>query len=224
MHSHRPLRQLQRRIGNFGLLTLAIFTMMMVRPFLAENGEASYIMDVLFASVFLSGIYAARRNHTTFLIAFLLAAINVAGRIHLHLSYARIAGELMNVSVILFFLHAIYNIGSYIWSERHRVNHDVIFAAISAYLLLGIAWAHVFDLLEMFAPGSFKGLDAALIKDDFLYYSFVTLCTLGFGDIVPLSRPARAMTIVEAVTGQLYIAVLIARLMGSYIDEIRRKD
>lgn len=224
MQPHRRLRQIQRQIGNFGLLTLAILTMMMVRPFLAEEGGASFIMDLLFVGIFLSGIYAARRDRTTFLMAFLLAAINVAGRIHLHISDTRMAPMLMNVAIILFFLHAIHNIGSYIWSERHRVNHDVIFAAISAYLLLGIAWAHVYDLLEMAMPGSFKGLNTDLVKDDLFYYSFVTLCTLGYGDIVPLTRPARALTIVEAVIGQLYIAVLIARLMGSYVDELRRRE
>ena len=224
MQPHHRLRQIQRRIGNFGLLTLAILTMMVVRPLLTEDGEASLIMDLLFISIFLSGLYAARRDRTSFLMALLLTVVNVAERIHLHISDAQIAPALMNVAIILFFMHAIYNIGSYIWSERHRVNHDVIFAAISAYLLLGIAWGHLYELLEMTAPGSFKGLGADLIKDDLFYFSFVTLCTLGFGDVVPITRPARSLTILEAVIGQLYIAVLIARLMGSYVAELRRQD
>jgi len=69
--------------------------------------------------------------------------------------------------------YTLINVGSHIWSERHRVNHDVIFAAVSAFLLLGIVWTYAYFFLDMANPLSFKGPQAELNRDDFFYFSFV---------------------------------------------------
>ena len=86
-------------------------------------------------------------------------------------------------------------------------------------------WADVFSIIENVSPGSFADnsieADAAsgpeLMRDRsdrFTYFSFVTLTTLGYGDITPLTRPAKNLVVLEAIFGQLYLAVLIARLVG----------
>jgi hypothetical protein len=86
-------------------------------------------------------------------------------------------------------------------------------------------WADVFSVLETVQPGSFSSVGAALDTAStvesarlqvaqFSYFSFVTLTTLGYGDITPLSRPARNLAALEAVFGQLYLAVLVARLVS----------
>jgi uncharacterized membrane protein len=94
----------------------------------------------------------------------------------------------------------------------------VIMGGICVYLLMGFLWAFVFTILESVQPGSFQmpeGLEAGL--SSFSYYSFVTITTLGYGDVTPVSNPARSLALLEAILGQLYIAILIARLVGTHI-------
>ena len=95
------------------------------------------------------------------------------------------------------------------------VDSERIFAALSTYLLAGLAFATGYWLMDQVWPGSFGGAAAqGLSRNDAVYFSFVTLATLGYGDVVPVSPPARGFALLEAVGGQLYIAVLIARLVS----------
>jgi hypothetical protein len=106
-----------------------------------------------------------------------------------------------------------------------RITRETIAGAICAYLLIGMVWGHAFAILDYLVPGSFAdtsieteaSVDPEPIRDQiaqFNYFSFVTLTTLGYGDMTPLSRPAKNLAALEAILGQLYIAVLIARLVG----------
>jgi len=106
--------------------------------------------------------------------------------------------------------------------QREEVHADTIYGAICVYLLLGIAWAGVYDVIEVASPGSFQVSDALRVDGkldwaDTTYFSFVTLTTLGYGDISPLSRLAKTMAMLEAVTGVLYTATLIARLVSGHM-------
>lgn len=97
------------------------------------------------------------------------------------------------------------------------IPKHVIWGAIAVYLLLGLTWATLFNIIEAITPGSFMyalNPDAVLNTSDFLYYSFVTLATLGYGDIVPMTAQARSVAILEAVTGALYLAILISKLVS----------
>jgi len=113
--------------------------------------------------------------------------------------------------------------------EHGPVDVDRIAGAVAAYLLLGLTWAVLFAVLAMASPAAFQlppAVDAAqaIRSGDgsvFYYFSFVTLTTLGFGDVVPLSPAARTLTWLEAVVGQLYLAILIARLVGLQITQHR---
>jgi hypothetical protein len=95
------------------------------------------------------------------------------------------------------------------------VDAERIFAALDAYLLAGLTFGVAYWLIETSVPGSFRGA-TPLGLSDCIYFSFVTIATLGYGDIVPVSETARAVTILEAVGGQMYLAVLVARLVGLY--------
>jgi hypothetical protein len=98
------------------------------------------------------------------------------------------------------------------------VDAERICAALSAYLLFGIVCAVIYWLFEQARPGSLvSGAgSAALTLRDAIYFSFVTLATLGYGDLVPASAPARSLAISEAIGGQLYLVVLVARLVTLY--------
>jgi Ion channel len=99
-----------------------------------------------------------------------------------------------------------------------RVDAERIAAALCVYLLAGIGFGGIFATLEATASGSFSS-PAPIDLGGAVYFSFVTLATLGYGDIVPVSSAARALAVLEAVFGQLYLAVLIARLVSLYARE-----
>jgi len=96
-----------------------------------------------------------------------------------------------------------------------RVTGSTIVGAVNAYLLMGIGWGLLFTVIETLAPGSFRFAGDATGKiTDLYYFSFTTLTTLGYGDMTPVSVPARSMAIAEALAGQLYLVVLVARLVS----------
>jgi voltage-gated potassium channel len=107
-------------------------------------------------------------------------------------------------------------------ASTNTISGNRIIGAICVYFMLGVIWALTYALLEFVIPGSFSGLvdDANLPQNpDWVYFSFVTLTTLGYGDILPLTYLARALAFMEAVVGQFYIAILVAGLVSAHITE-----
>ncbi len=99
-----------------------------------------------------------------------------------------------------------------------RVSHLRIQGAIAVYLLFGVLWAHAYHIVAILQPGSFRGpADELANLPGWAYYSYVTLTTVGYGDITPASQVARTLSVGEALAGQLYLAVLIARLVAMEI-------
>ena len=101
------------------------------------------------------------------------------------------------------------------------VETEHVYAAMSVYLLAGIFFGVLHWTIEQVWPGSYvplAGRLGALRLFDGIYFSFVTLTTVGYGDIVPASDVARGLSITESVSGQLYLAVMIARLVGSHLQ------
>jgi len=93
---------------------------------------------------------------------------------------------------------------------RHRLE-----GAIAVYLLFGVGWAHAYHLTGLLHPGSFNTPQGEIPSVlDWVYFSFITLTTVGYGDIVPVRPIARTLAMGEALTGQLYLAVLVARLVA----------
>ena len=96
-----------------------------------------------------------------------------------------------------------------------RVTHVRIQGAIAAYLLFGAGYAHAYHMIAVLQPGAFRDTIGTMSDvSDWVYYSFVTLTTVGYGDIVAVTPTARILSVGEALTGQLYLAVMIARLVA----------
>ncbi len=95
------------------------------------------------------------------------------------------------------------------------VRYQRVKGAVAAYLLLGLSWAGAYELIALGHPGAFAGAIAAGgASRQLIYYSFVTLTTIGYGDITPVHPMARSLSVMEGLTGQLYIAVVLARLVS----------
>ena len=103
-----------------------------------------------------------------------------------------------------------------------EINANRLVGAICVYLLLGVIWALAYAFIDLVAPSSFAGIDRDAETGwgaGWIYYSFVTLTTLGYGDILPLSGTARGLAYLQAIVGQFYIAVLVAGLVSAYISD-----
>jgi hypothetical protein len=107
--------------------------------------------------------------------------------------------------------------------RRHSITLDGMFAAVAAYLLIAFAFAEIYVLLQMSAPESFRfpapdaGEIGPSLTSSMLYFSFVTIATLGYGDVLPHSETARMLAVIEAVVGQFYVAVIVALLVSKFI-------
>ena len=103
-----------------------------------------------------------------------------------------------------------------------ELDTNRLVGAICVFLLLGMIWAFAYSILELAVPESFKGLSAAHtpgFDSSWLYFSFVTLTTLGYGDITPATSIARTLSYMQAIAGQFYVAVLVAGLVSAFIAD-----
>jgi hypothetical protein len=105
--------------------------------------------------------------------------------------------------------------------EAKMVDGRILITAIAIYVLLGSMFTPLYGIIELLSPHSFidNGLGQAVEWQQLIYYSMITLTTVGYGDIIPLNAWARSLASLEGVTGVIYIAVLMGRLVGIYRQE-----
>ena len=207
---------LRRRF--FFLLILLVF-MIVITPFLEDFSGFRFIVDIVVSAILIAAIFAiSDKKHKMILALFLVVPrIGVLwGEYFVHFEPASVVGEILE---ILFYGFAISQIVNFIRKEK-EVTTEVIYAAVVVYLLIAALWADLYKLLETQVPGSFS-LPEGQIKNDrlvFLYFSIVTITTLGYGDITPLTDRAGGLAAVEAFTGQIYLVVLVAWLVGMHVS------
>jgi hypothetical protein len=132
-----------------------------------------------------------------------------------------LAGDICGV---LFFIVVVLHLLRFIRTQE-RVSGDLIIGAAVIYLLIAVTWSYIYLIIETIQPGSFA---APEVMDQwrrypFLYYSLVTITTLGYGDITPSTSVAGSFSVLEAVIGQLYLATMIAWLVGVHVSQSRGK-
>ena len=208
--------------NNFSWLLLALVIFLIIVPVANDLAVASQpiVRALAFSCLVLIGIWSLRGSGRPFSvgIAFVIAgllfnilALNLSSPVYLYASFAAIFGFLL---ITISFTLKQVAIGTDVSSNR-------LVGAICVYLLLGVIWAVAYTILEMVSPGSFGGftpLQGRGWDNEWLYFSFVTMTTLGYGDLLPLSATARAMAYMQAVFGQLYVAILVAGLVSAYIS------
>ncbi len=129
----------------------------------------------------------------------------------------------MTLSKIILFILTIFCLLSVIVTMRQilfgdRIDANKMFGSISIYLLIGMIWAMIYIFISYIHEDAFKGMTETAFDErswEFVYYSFVTLTTLGYGDITPVTPFARSVSYLEAVCGQFYIAILVASLVSA---------
>jgi hypothetical protein len=201
-----------------------------------KDGDFRWLFLALL--VFLIGVPIARAISFSFLLGVGVLSLKGAGRTFGVAMIFAVAGIILNLAAIgssayWLDLTAFYSIIGFlliaIFYSFKRVATDVdistnrIVGAIAVYLLLGVLWAIGYTLVELSSPNSISGFENSNTghwDSEWLYFSFVTLTTLGYGDIAPVSATARALAYMQAVFGQLYIAILVAGLVSAYISNL----
>jgi voltage-gated potassium channel len=130
---------------------------------------------------------------------------------------------ILTASLLLFTMTTLL---THVLTDATAVTPEKIYGSVYGYLLLSFAWAFMYELLYTVRPAAFRapGTPGASLAGSFVYDSFSTITSVGFGDIVPVSELARTLSTAEAVTGQFSIAVLIARLVALHIAHASTQD
>lgn len=213
-----------RYISTVGFL-VALVLFLVSTPFVEALPNGDFLDSAFLTIVLAFGVLAVARNRALIAVALILAAFAVSGR-WLHQFRPDLPRECFVVPGLLFIVLLVATL-LYFILHAPRVNAEVLCAGLSIYLLLGMAWMFAYILVSEWTPNSFTitaGPDAGHTLDGFnaYYFSYITLSTVGYGDILPVSHVARMLAAAEGITGTLFMAVLIARLVALYTSQTPR--
>lgn len=200
----------------FSILLVTLMSLLLIFPFLDHFKLTGLrlLLDVFTTLILISSVHAVSENRRQLIMALsvILPAIVLGwGNQLFHVKISEIGATILQTIAFGFIAYHILRYAL----RGGRVDHEKVAAAVCVYLLIGVVWQDLYILVDILIPGSFSS--AVLTGKDYLYYSFVTLSTLGYGDISPVNGPARALAYTEALVGQLYLTILVARLVGLYI-------
>lgn len=207
-------------------LAISLMVILVLGP-IAENMIGPSLIDsYLTAALLFVALYSITRSTSQVMIGLALGIPAIAGSV-----YNAATSDTLTNNVVPIMLTTIF-IGFLIWHVLKdvlvgtRLRSEQIFGAICAYLLIGFLFAGIYGFVLVADPTALSFSDSLTAAIDgnargsngvLTYYSFVTMSTLGYGDISPVSSVARTLAWIEAVVGQLYLAVVIAALVGGYI-------
>jgi len=207
------------KADRFLFLLVSLLLLFVLRPFMEGLMGMRLLMDAFVTFVLIAGVYAVSEKKSVFIIALTLALFTLAGSWSFHFLESPALQLLSEVAGAGFFAFTAITLMPYLFKARD-ITSDTIIGAICAYFLTGLMWAYVYAILEFLHPGTFYSSQAlSLSTQSLVYYSFVTITTLGYGDITPLTIQAQSLSLLEALFGQIYLAVVIARLVGIHITQ-----
>ncbi|MHC4942070.1 MAG: potassium channel family protein [Planctomycetota bacterium] len=216
----------------FIILLICLLLLIVVSPFFERGIWNDVVRDGFTFFIFLSALNAVSEKKKYFYLTLVLLALSVGTRFSTYLirdsSVLYIVGMIyFSASILFLILTSLIILGHVLKDEK--ITRDKLAGAICVYLLLGLLWASIYGLMETVHPGSFKmagevGGEMTFAKvKELIYYSYVTITTLGYGDITPVTQAARSFSMLEAVIGPLYMAILIARLVALHITHTREE-
>jgi hypothetical protein len=199
------------------VLVLLISTVLLI-VILPFSRNAPRLMDAVQIVMIVSAVGVCSTTRRHLYIALGLGLPAAVSRLIAGSPNAGIASQLdMLFTVLLFFFVAALMLRR-IFRTR-VVTLETLYLAVSTYLLVGVVWTIFYIVLELVSPGSFRipgDSTATTFSAELYYFSFVTMTTLGYGDVTPVSPMAKSLAILEAVSGVMFLGILVARLLGRY--------
>ncbi len=235
LRRRRPIRRLLTSDAGLTAFLISLFLLIFVFYPLSEPGTVSqYLLDAFAVLVMISGVYAVSdRSRLVFWGVVALAVLSFSGQI---LPYARLdhSSLLLNNASTMLFLIAVTAALLYRVLRKGPITPHRIQGAVAVYLMMGMIWAMAYSLVYISDPTSFElgrfiegeeGLAGVSTTgmSRLIYFSFVTLTTLGYGDIAPKSELAHNLAILQALTGQIYLVVIMARLVSLAVTSSDRE-
>lgn len=209
-------------VGRSAYMLAALLALLFGYPFFLDNSlQHRLILGSINVLILVTASYAATKTWRAFLAVVVFLGVPAFGlQVVYLLTGNAIVGDLFFISYGIFYVYTIAHMLNYVL-EAGAVTSDKICAAISVYILIGLLWASAYVLIDHLHPGSFayNGTSSPtnpLEPMKLLYFSFITLTTTGYGDIVPVTPRAQSLAILEQLAATFYLAILIARLTGLY--------
>lgn len=205
--------------GRFMKLLVLLLGMLVLAPLLEELFQVQVVGEFFFSAVTCYAVYSFSRNKRLLAAAVALALPAIASmwvKPFVQVKWFAICGELCGSVFVAIVTVAIL---AHIFRQKD-INTDTIAGAIVAYLFMAVMWSLLYSVLEAAHPGAFKFAEGVTLvgRERFTYFSLVTITTVGYGDIVPVTHVARAFANLEAVVGQLYLVILVSWLVGMYVS------
>lgn len=193
-------------------------------PYLQADKAGQTIFEVLFTAMLFLSTYILCDTRNDTIVALIFGIPTVGAHVTQFFFPELIPPAIPMALFVLFYVHMTLSVFRHVLREN-TVDSDIIAGSVCTYLLFGMIWAMMFTFVEEMQPGSFQLAfqDGPLTPDGstphftfFLYFSFTTLTTLGYGDILPMTPAARSLSSIEVITGVLYIGAFVARLISAY--------
>jgi hypothetical protein len=210
-----------RDLGRFYLrrrYTILFFTLvftLVAAPVVAAFGLRGALIESLLAANLLAAVMPVKARKSRSLLVVVMTALWLARPGAAWLGHQALSTATLGAWTLIGLFAA--GVALRFAMRAVKVDAEHLFAALSAYLLAGIYFGLLYWALEQLHPGTFTAINFS--RTGGIYFSFVTLATLGYGDIVPHTEVARGLAVVEGVGGQLFLAVLVARLVSLYSSQ-----
>jgi hypothetical protein len=204
---------------HYWLLLIALAALMIGYPYFENSRTGAFLGGATSLLTLTGAIFAVRTNRWALGVALVLAFATVAVSVRAFMGGVR--GDWVVEATFTAF-YAFTTVAIFLEVIRtRRVTTDTMYGAVCVYLLVGMTFGSLYDLIETINPGSFQiNVDTAVPAEirwrTLIFFSFMTLTTIGLGDVTPTTVQAQSLTSIEGVIGVLYLAVLIARIVGMY--------
>jgi voltage-gated potassium channel len=211
---------LSQRLARWGHPTLLalLIGMFFVQPWAASAPRGDILTSLLYAAILLGSLVVVSDSRRVSIIALIvLIPALVLGVGEGAPDWSKIAGSAATCVFIAIVIAAMLR---HIFI-RPRVTPNVLMGALSVFLLIGVAWGSLYRMADIVMDDPFTGVSElpGVRRTQFFYLSFVTLTTLGYGDITPVTPVTMSLTAVEAIVGQAYLVILVAYLVARLVSE-----
>ncbi len=211
-------RLLQNR--RYWILFFSLLALIVLPAFMNTIVYTNVLFRITFSLVFFTSVSAVMTGRRLILFGFSLALVAAVMqwlsdffRDETHLS---ITVSILYLAFYIYIIHRLF----LVIIRSQKVNIDVIVISVSIYLIAGIIFAVICSILDRIYPGAYT--EMTIVGPhiyEFVYYSFITMATVGYGDIVPMIPQTETLAVLIGITGQLYMTVIVAILVGKFLQQ-----